>query len=653
MSARINPASKFLLLIIAFVFFLSIALDYGFARKSLGLSWYANSQGVTYSTLFISSNDKFEIPQADLFINALLIEGETYDLTKQFETDMNRILSSRPTLNSWKLINELLASAFTQSSGIQLMMHDGRVIDTEYFIGMQPTVKFTLLVFFASVVFVMCAYLYSFTPRSITVQLLMFSAACFAVFTVLEAVMPIGEIAPLSTELLYLVLIIRNWCFLSFVGMIAVYPKKLVNPKIILWWSLAQPLLLYVDLYTDFSVAISNQINAVYGFMIVPLLIMQWKKSRLNVEDRLAMKTIVVSYIAPTFIFMLLYLVSTFLIHIPYFQQTTISLLYFSVCACMLWMAYKNRILDIEQYWFKPWAWVLSGALLMVAVLCIANTTSLSYFSACFVALTLFVGAILPIKRKIGSSQKCKDIEHSFPKIMQLLDAEGELDGKWEEILVTSFSPLKVTRSPQVVVKNQLLQEGHVMLVCSPMMGENGYCIAGKHKGESLFSNQDVEFIDAVSQVFRSKVRHPKANATELSSSSSEENSDVSEFEVEIARVIDCNIYNEQLSPKFLANSMALSLRALQLKTKKEMNCSPREMITKRKMERAASLLTERTDHINQIAYELCYENPAYFTRQFKACHGVTPREYRQRNIDEVSGEHRARDGINNPEMEL
>jgi len=43
---------------------------------------------------------------------------------------------------------------------------------------------------------------------------------------------------------------------------------------------------------------------------------------------------------------------------------------------------------------------------------------------------------------------------------------------------------------------------------------------------------------------------------------------------------------------------------------------------------------------VKEIAEELGFENPHYFTRLFKAIYGETPSRYRQRTVNYVEAEH-------------
>ncbi|EIT0436647.1 helix-turn-helix transcriptional regulator, partial [Staphylococcus pseudintermedius] len=46
-------------------------------------------------------------------------------------------------------------------------------------------------------------------------------------------------------------------------------------------------------------------------------------------------------------------------------------------------------------------------------------------------------------------------------------------------------------------------------------------------------------------------------------------------------------------------------------------------------MNMAADLLLKSNLKINEIAFQLGYEDPNYFTRQFKQAYGLSPRAYR------------------------
>jgi len=86
----------------------------------------------------------------------------------------------------------------------------------------------------------------------------------------------------------------------------------------------------------------------------------------------------------------------------------------------------------------------------------------------------------------------------------------------------------------------------------------------------------------------------------------------------------------KDLSPVILAQYFNVSLRQLQRQFKEETDTTPTAFIRKVKLERAAQLLLSTTLTIAEIAYELGFSDPAYFSRIFKKNFGQTPSEFQE-----------------------
>ncbi len=63
---------------------------------------------------------------------------------------------------------------------------------------------------------------------------------------------------------------------------------------------------------------------------------------------------------------------------------------------------------------------------------------------------------------------------------------------------------------------------------------------------------------------------------------------------------------------------------------------SPQAYIVEQRVGRARQLLTESSLTVTQIADALGYESVYFFSRQFKAKSGISPSQYRRRNITET-----------------
>jgi AraC-like DNA-binding protein len=66
---------------------------------------------------------------------------------------------------------------------------------------------------------------------------------------------------------------------------------------------------------------------------------------------------------------------------------------------------------------------------------------------------------------------------------------------------------------------------------------------------------------------------------------------------------------------------------------KKEMKCTPVQYVNQKKIERAQMMLTVEGRQVKEISYSLAFENVSYFNRLFKVYTGMTPNEYRDRQM--------------------
>lgn len=90
----------------------------------------------------------------------------------------------------------------------------------------------------------------------------------------------------------------------------------------------------------------------------------------------------------------------------------------------------------------------------------------------------------------------------------------------------------------------------------------------------------------------------------------------------------------ENLSKEILANDLAehfnVSLRQLQRQFREEIGMTPTDLIRKIKLEEAAKMLLNTPKNIAEIAYEVGFSDPAYFSRTFKKHFGKTPTEFQE-----------------------
>ena len=92
---------------------------------------------------------------------------------------------------------------------------------------------------------------------------------------------------------------------------------------------------------------------------------------------------------------------------------------------------------------------------------------------------------------------------------------------------------------------------------------------------------------------------------------------------------IEENYMRESLSLNEIAAAQDVSPNYFSAMFSQEMQMTFVEYVTRKRMEKARSLLRETDLRANEIALAVGYKNPHYFSFVFKKTQGCTPREYR------------------------
>jgi AraC-like DNA-binding protein len=88
--------------------------------------------------------------------------------------------------------------------------------------------------------------------------------------------------------------------------------------------------------------------------------------------------------------------------------------------------------------------------------------------------------------------------------------------------------------------------------------------------------------------------------------------------------------FDRQRSVSYYAGELNITPNYLNMLSKKHLGKSAGEMITSRIILEAKRLLYHTSSDISQIAFELGYEDPSYFTRSFRRFEKKTPTEFRE-----------------------
>ncbi|MDB3907134.1 AraC family transcriptional regulator [Crocinitomicaceae bacterium] len=87
-------------------------------------------------------------------------------------------------------------------------------------------------------------------------------------------------------------------------------------------------------------------------------------------------------------------------------------------------------------------------------------------------------------------------------------------------------------------------------------------------------------------------------------------------------------------SIQYLANKVNLSANYLSDLLKKETGRNTKEHINNFVVDRAKTILLNSEDNVSEIAYDLGFNYPHYFSRMFKKDTGMTPQKYREQNLN-------------------
>lgn len=110
------------------------------------------------------------------------------------------------------------------------------------------------------------------------------------------------------------------------------------------------------------------------------------------------------------------------------------------------------------------------------------------------------------------------------------------------------------------------------------------------------------------------------------------------EFIGKVSEVIHRNIENEAFNTELLAQQLGMSKTLVYLKLKKLLNMSGTDYIQLLRLKKAIELMADGNNNISEIAYEVGFSDPNYFSKVFKKTYKITPTEYRRQLLEQLAG---------------
>ncbi|MGQ8338250.1 two-component regulator propeller domain-containing protein [Sunxiuqinia sp. A32] len=109
-------------------------------------------------------------------------------------------------------------------------------------------------------------------------------------------------------------------------------------------------------------------------------------------------------------------------------------------------------------------------------------------------------------------------------------------------------------------------------------------------------------------------------------------------FIEKVSKIINENLESETLSTEELAKQLGMSKTLVYLKFKKLLNMSGSDYIQSLRFKKAIELMADSNRNISEIAYEVGFSDPNYFSKVFKKVYKKTPTSYRKELLIKSSG---------------
>ena len=154
----------------------------------------------------------------------------------------------------------------------------------------------------------------------------------------------------------------------------------------------------------------------------------------------------------------------------------------------------------------------------------------------------------------------------------------------------------------------------------------------------------NVEYLKAVAAQLRRRNRSLKdyykssISAFELSDGRMLHQDD-KEFIDRMLKIINDNISNTEISTKFIADELGVSIRNLYRRLEGILNQTPTNIIKEYRLAKAEQLLTTTKLSIDEIIYKAGFVNRGTFFKCFSAKYGCTPKVYRKEKLSQIRQE--------------
>jgi len=98
---------------------------------------------------------------------------------------------------------------------------------------------------------------------------------------------------------------------------------------------------------------------------------------------------------------------------------------------------------------------------------------------------------------------------------------------------------------------------------------------------------------------------------------------------VEVKQVVESNFQDPSFNVNKLCFFIRISRASIYRKIMSQCHCSPQELIEDVRLEIAKQKIIEDDSIIKEVAYEVGFSDPKYFSKRFKQKYNVSPSAYK------------------------
>lgn len=234
------------------------------------------------------------------------------------------------------------------------------------------------------------------------------------------------------------------------------------------------------------------------------------------------------------------------------------------------------------------------------------------------------------IRQSLGNHYQVIEAENGKEGLAKALEEEPDLI--ISDVMMPLMSGLEMTRQLKTDMKTC-----HIPIILLTAKAALEHKLEGLEEGADSyipkpFNSQHLQVRVKKLLQLRAKIREHYRDQLDFQEKESDLNRLDKKFLSKITQIVEQNIGNEDISVDELGQKLGMSRVHLYRKIKKLTDMSVSEFVTSVKLRKSLELLRNSGKTISEIAYEVGFSSPSYYTRCFKDQFKMSPSEYMQQH---------------------